>query len=88
LLISDFQMNSEISFVGTFAGEMNGHSDGTNFMPHFITVNAGEVCLNALSLSFILTFLSVIQIDDTITSKVIMNNIILLYSLVFVGYYK
>ncbi|KAL5062172.1 hypothetical protein RYX36_023909 [Vicia faba] len=27
-------------------GEMNGHADGTNFMPHFITVNAGEDITN------------------------------------------
>ncbi|CAK8560996.1 unnamed protein product [Lathyrus sativus] len=27
-------------------GEMNGHADGTNFMPHFITVNAGEDVTN------------------------------------------
>ncbi|KAJ1413641.1 hypothetical protein SESBI_19464 [Sesbania bispinosa] len=25
-------------------GDMNACSDGTNFMPHIITVNAGEVC--------------------------------------------
>lgn len=33
-------------FVMDHLGEMNGHSDGTNFMPHFITVNAGEDITN------------------------------------------
>jgi len=49
LLYRIYCLFSYTSFVGTFAGEMNGHSDGTNFMPHFITVNAGEVCLHAAS---------------------------------------
>lgn len=39
-----YQLSKLITYIASL-GEMNGYSDGTHFMPHFITVNAGEVCL-------------------------------------------
>ena len=42
-----FTFNSKIPylqmFLNCFVGEWAGTSVGTNFMPHVITVNAGEV---------------------------------------------
>jgi hypothetical protein len=43
--IADFILNSLVLFDGYFLGEWAANSVGTNFTPHVITVNAGEVCL-------------------------------------------
>jgi hypothetical protein len=43
--VTDFILNSLVFIDCHFLGEWAANSVGTNFTPHVITVNAGEVCL-------------------------------------------